>query len=175
LKNGAGNLYIVSTAYHNCENMNVNKISVQTPISRSLTLMLLTIFAGCQPYAIRHDPSAAGAVALSFAQVAFVNQDFEGALNFLPKSRANTLTVDSLRAIVIHTHKDAAFPQSVRLSAYEIIPSQHAINIYLTGLSSKGPYYYQLVLSGDASRGYQVTEMYGSFQEFPSSSLRKSF
>jgi hypothetical protein len=148
----------------------------QVAVTRSVALIFLALFVGCQPYVIRHDPTAAGTVALAFAQTAFVNQDFEDALRFLPKNLNASFTSDSLKRMVVYTHTNIDFPKSVKLSAYEIVPSQRAVNVYLIGFSSSGTkHHYHIILSGDASSGYAVLEMYGSPDEFPASSLRRSF
>jgi hypothetical protein len=142
-----------------------------------LLVVLLMIFcSGCQQYLIEHNPGLAGETAVSFAEVAFVKQEYESALKFLPKDRDDSFTADTLKGFVAHTHTGVEFPRSVELLAYEIVPGQRAIKVFLKASSVKqNSHYYQLILSGDESSGYKVIEFYGNSQEFPTSQLRRNF
>jgi len=141
-----------------------------------LIVFLVAFSAGCQSYAIEHDPVAAGETAIAFAQAAFVVQEYESALKFLPEDRDVSFTADTLKTLVSHTHTGLDFPRSVELLAYEIVPGERTIQVFLKASSANpNPHYYQLILLGDESSGYKVIEFYGNSQEFPSLQTRRNF
>lgn len=141
-----------------------------------LVMVFMTFWSGCQSYAIEHDPAAAGKTAIAFAEAAFVDKEYESALKFLPEDRDDSFTADTLKTLVSHTHTGLDLPRSVELLAYEIVPGQRTIKIFLKASSANpNPHYYQLILSGDKSSGYKVIEFYGNSREFPFSQLRRNF
>jgi hypothetical protein len=132
-----------------------------------LIISTLTIFfLGCTAHFIKHDPDAAGQVALSFAKTAFVDQNYEAAMRFLPEERDSGVSAKMLKGIVDFAHSELEFPEKVELLGYRSLPGQRRVEVFLRGYDKDlKPGYYTIVLLGDADMGYGVAELYGNTKQ----------
>jgi hypothetical protein len=128
---------------------------------------------GCvKPKIISYDQQLAGKRAQEFANIAFVKRDFEGAHKLLPKELDPSFDVAALKKFVWDMHPTDKFPEVVLAEDYEIVIGQEKVNIYLEGKRDAENLHYLLVMGGNKSEGYRVTEMYRSDTPYPANNLR---
>jgi hypothetical protein len=63
-------------------------------------------------------------------------------------------------------------PVSVRVTAFEPMPGEPGMSIFLEGHREFERFYYRLYMMGTASKGYMVGGLYGRADPFPHSALR---
>lgn len=121
---------------------------------------------------LKHNQDKAAAEAEKFANLAFIQNDFQSAYNILVDEAKTSMSVNEFTSFIEGLHPNG-YPSNVSAVEYEPIPGQPAMNIYLHGQDTKETYYYRFVMLGTEAKGYKVTGIYRSNTEPPASTLRK--
>jgi len=128
---------------------------------------------GCAK-SINHDEVAAGKKAEEFARITFVRQDIENGYALLADGTKRYVSQDQFKAVVAKLHPKA-FPKTVTASAYEPMPGEKAIYIFLIGDNSGEHFYYRLTMEGTGTTGYRVLRFDRSTSPYPPSNEKQSF
>jgi hypothetical protein len=132
------------------------------------------ILMGCAE-SIKHDEILAGKRAVEFAQVAFVTQDVEKAYGLLADSAKGYIPLEKFKETLARMHP-SLHPTSVTATAYEPMPGEKAIYIYITGDTSGGQLQYTLTMLGTAANDYKVSRFgLGAGSYLPSTAEKKTF
>jgi hypothetical protein len=123
---------------------------------------------------IDHDEVSAGKKAEEFARITFVRQDTEDGYALLADGTKRYVSQDQFKTVVSKLHP-RAFPRTVTLSAYEPMPGEKAIYIFLVGENSGEHFYYRLTMQGTRTTGYRVLRFDRSTGPYPPSNERQSF
>ena len=146
-------------------------------MKRSLAVVCVLVAAalvgtGCVQV-FRHSPSAAAVGASDFVRVLMVEKDARAAYAMTDASfqQGRTLAVFESR-----TKGSPGYGAitGVAATAYEPVPSQPAIDIFLTGRGGAVTYYYAVRMSGTQDAGYKPASLTLSNNPFPATDTRKS-
>jgi hypothetical protein len=102
-----------------------------------------------------HDATSAGKKAEEFARITFVRSDFKNGYELLADGTKRYVSLGQFKDVVSKLHPNA-FPKTVTASAYEPMPGEKAIYIFLTGENAGARFYYRLTMEGTAATGYKV-------------------
>lgn len=123
---------------------------------------------------LSHSPSIAGEQAQRFAEVAFVQRDFSKAYGLLAESGKSYGSAEQFREFINQKHP-SAFPSFVTATAYEPVPGQTKINIYIYGENGSEKFYYRMITEGSQERGYSVSGFDRKNIPYPQSDLIRPF
>ncbi|TMA10247.1 MAG: hypothetical protein E6J89_10820 [Deltaproteobacteria bacterium] len=138
---------------------------------RFLALALVMGSMGCKG-SVDHDEISAAKSAVEFADVAFVQRDFERGYALLSDSGKRYVSPEKFKETLSRLHPKA-FPVSVTASEYEPMRGEKAMHLYLTGENSGERFYYRLTMEGAATTGYRVARFYRESNPYPGASLRQ--
>ncbi len=134
----------------------------------------LTLLAACVR-SVAHDESLAGKRALEFAQLALVRQDFDKAYALLSASAKRYVPLEKLRESVAKLYPGNT-PTAVVATAYEPMPGENAIYIYLVGQNAGVRLDYTVTMDGTATTDYKVAKIIRGHNTYlPATSGKKSF
>lgn len=129
-------------------------------MQRCLAVLLLVSLVGCSEN-YTHDEKLAAEQAVEFAQVAFVQHDFDrGYLLLADKSRAY-VPLEKFKEKVTYMHPNG-YPIKVSIVSAAPILGEKIVNVMLRGSGSGGQQFeYALIMAGTAQAGYRVTTFSG--------------
>lgn len=136
-------------------------------------ILFVQLTSGCRGYYIEHNPQHALVTANMFVKSACVDRDIKSSMEFLDPQRSKESGEASIELFVKDLHKDGVYPTTTRVLGYEIIPGKPQINVYISGDSPQHPVYYCIVVIGDSSTKYFVSEIYKKNDPFEVSSIFK--
>lgn len=140
-----------------------------------LPVALVTVvmtFGECRVNAWHHEPGAAADSAFAFAELAFVQDDIDGAYAQLLPALAAEATVEQIGAAIDSLHPDGR-PNSVEAIEYQPTPGYRGMLIFLEGRSGDVVFYYRLQMEGTAPSGYQVAGFWRGNGPYPNPEQRK--
>ena len=125
----------------------------------SLCLLMMSL-AGCSEN-YTHDENSAAMRAVEFAEVAFVQHDFDkGYLLLADKARAY-VPLEKFKEKVKYMHPNG-YPIKVTAAGAAAIKGEKIVNVSLRGSGRRGESFdYALALAGTAQSGYRVTTFNG--------------
>lgn len=103
-----------------------------------------------------HDQKIAAKRAEEFAEVVFVQQNFEKGYAMLSDSGKRYVPTEKFKETVIKSHPKN-YPTKIAATGYEPMAGEKAIYIYVTGENSGEQFNYTLILDGTAATDYKVT------------------
>jgi hypothetical protein len=118
-----------------------------------------------------HDQNGAATAAEQFAQVAFVTKDTNAAHALLEPQTGRSLPLASFSEAIAKMHP-GGFPNSVKAEAYEPLPGQAGMNVFLLGQNANETFYYRFLMVGDKVSGYKVAYLGRGNGPHPSANKR---
>jgi hypothetical protein len=135
--------------------------------------LLCLFFLGCTHSIKRHSLPPLGAEqAGKFAQIAFVDKDFDKAYDLLSESGKQFGTVEQFREFMAKKHP-AGFPLSVKLTDYEPVSEQKTVVIYAYGENGTEKFYYRVIMEPVPETGYRVSGFDRSNTPYPQTTPRQ--
>jgi hypothetical protein len=111
--------------------------------------------------------------AIDFAKVGLINRDYDQAHARLALRSVNRISRSSFQKMLENMHT-RGWPRVLRAVAYEPLPGQRALRIFLEGQSANEEFFYVFVMDGDADTGYHVADILRRIEPFKASRSMKS-
>ncbi len=115
---------------------------------------LLALIPGCAGTA-KHDPQLAAKRAIEFAQVTFVNKNFDQGYDLLAPGGKRYISREKFIETVTRVHP-RGFPTKVTAREYQPMPGENALWIYLVGQNSEEQFQYRFTMEATGNGDYQV-------------------
>jgi hypothetical protein len=115
--------------------------------------------------------------ALRFTDLAFTKQNFDDASKELYGDFQDEIKYQRVKEIAHYHHPESKYPETVHVSAYQPVPGQQKILIFVEGSALDGTcFYYCLVLILESGDDYKIEAAYRSTdgKAFPDDPLRRA-
>jgi hypothetical protein len=119
----------------------------------SHALLALTL-AGCAG-SVKHDETLAARRAIEFAQLVFVNKNFETGYELLSDRGKRHLPLAKFKETLTRLHP-RSFPIKVTATEFQPMPGEKAIWIYLAGQNAEEQFQYRFTMEATESGDYKV-------------------
>jgi hypothetical protein len=114
----------------------------------------LVVLLGCAE-STKQDETLAAKRAIEFAQVAFVDKNFDKGYEMLSDGGKRHLSLAKFKETVTRMH-ERGFPTKVTAKEYQPMPGENAIWIYLVGQNAEEQFQYRLTMDRNDRGDYQV-------------------
>jgi hypothetical protein len=134
-------------------------------------LLFASALMGCAE-SFDHDGVLAGNRAVEFAQVSFVEQDFNTGYGLLSDAARRYVPPEKFIETISRLHPRAR-PTRVMAIDYEPMAGEKALYVYLIGESADERFYYMLTMEGTAGTDYKVSSLARGDGPYPPSNRKK--
>ena len=135
-------------------------------------LVLLSL-AGCVTVtSFNHSPAMAARQAEKFAQVAFIERDYQKAYEMLSEGGKNYVSFEKFKEGIASMHP-ALYPSTVKAIEWEEMPGRKAITIYLYGENGAERFYYKFVMEGVEETDYLTSGFGRNRNPYPPSNMKQ--
>jgi hypothetical protein len=134
-------------------------------------LFFASALMGCAE-SFDHDELSAGNRAVEFAQVSFVDQDFNTGYGLLSDAARRYVSREKFIETISRLHPRTR-PRTVMALEYEPMAGEKALYVYLIGESADERFYYMLTMEGTAASGYKVSSLARGDGPYPPSNRKK--
>ena len=124
-------------------------------------LLLLMVLLGCAEK-FDHDPDLASRRAVEFAEVAFVQHDFDRSDLLLADKARSYIPLEKYKESILSYHP-GGYPAKITVVSAHPVPGEKLISVSLSGEGGGGPLGYTLRLAGTAATDYRVTSSTRNF------------
>ena len=126
------------------------------PLAHSLVLVSLI---GCGVNVIVHDPDQATKSAIKFVQVVLIDQDLETGYELWSEQTKEEVSPQAFMVGMTQVHP-RGFPKKVMIHEYQPMPDQEAMLVFAEGASEDELFFYRIIMSGTARKGYKVQSVF---------------
>jgi hypothetical protein len=113
--------------------------------------LLTTSCAG----SVKHDETLAARRAIEFAQLVFINKNFEKGYDLLSDGGKRHLSLEKFKETLTRMHP-RSFPTKVTATEFQPMPGEKAIWIYLAGQNTEEQFQYRLTMEATDTGDYRV-------------------
>src|ERR1044072_5851386 len=135
-------------------------------------ILLAATTTACFFRASSHSSIMAAASAPEFAQVAFVEKNYDKAFSMIHPEVQEYAGKEKF-AQGLAAMNTPSSPASIIATEYEPIPGQEGMNIYFKGESDRETFYYRIAMKGSQQKGYKPVGVWRNKGPFPKSPMIK--
>ena len=118
-------------------------------------------------------PEIAAKIAQDYSNTFLIKKDISTAYSLLSDNIKANITEDNFRSLMNQIHPEG-FPLQVDVVAYEPMPGQASMYIFLEGKKENEIFNYRFLMEGTKAKGYKVLGINRNIGPYPLSKLRKT-